>query len=247
VIIPVWRDLTQVHPVAGKMELKNPVDFARMRYKQNIIAGMSEFSYQRQTGRTFRMLIRSLEMVKKNMNVLIIADRASTCKRLADQAATWMSELKMSATVSPRRTSEVTSDVEHKVRYTSGGTITVCTPSKFLEVSRGFRQDVVLFDNSFTDTSYENPTDEFTDTLREVYGACVRKDMMSELKDFQGRSWSLDNLLLMPGSESVGSLVSITRAGLVPTAVSVLHEGNIYTFPISMCDIFVKPDEKINK
>jgi len=239
---PVWRDLSQVHPVAGRMDLKNPVDFARMRYKQNIVAGLKEFSYQRQTGRTFRMVIQSLEMIKKNMDVLIIADRAQTCKRITDQIVAWMSELKLPATVSPRHTSDA-SESEHKVRYASGGAITVCTPSKFLEVNRGFRHDVVLFDNSFTDLNYERPTDDFIDTLREVYGSCGRKDMMSELKDFQGRGWTLDSLLLMPGSSSVASLISITRAGLVPTSVSILHEGNIYTFPVSACDIFLKPEE----
>lgn len=239
---PVWRDLSQVHPVAGKLDLKNPTDFARMRYKQNIIAGLKEFSYQRQTGRTFRMMIQSLEMIKKNLNVLIVADRFDTCKRMADQLTSWMNEVKLPVSVSPKQ-SGAGADAELKVRYTSGGTITICTPSKFLEVNRVFKQDVVLFDNSFTDLNYESPTDEFTDTLREAYGSCVRKDMMSELKDFQGRSWTLDSLLLMPGSDSVASLISITRAGLVPTSVSILHEGNIYTFPVSACDIFLKPED----
>jgi len=226
------------------MELKDPVEYARLRYKQNIIANISESSYQRQTGRTFRIMLHSLEMIKKNVNVVILADRTDSCRRITEQMHAWLGELKTAASMSLGRRDTVSGDTEYKVRATSGGSVTVCTPSKFLEVSRGFKQDVVLLDNSITDLNYDNPSDEFIDTVREAYGACVRKDMMSEVRDFQGRLWNLDNLLLLPGSKSVGSMVSITRAAFVPTAVSVLHEGNIYTFPMSACDIFIKPDEK---
>jgi hypothetical protein len=224
--------------------MKDPVEYARMRYKQNIIANLSESAYQRQTGRTFRLMIHSLEMIKKNVNVVILADRNDSCKRISEQLHSWLGELKMAASMSPGRRDTILGDTEYKVRANSGGSVTVCTPSKFLEVSRGFKQDVVLFDNSVTDLNYESPSDEFTDTVREAYGACIRKDMMSELRDFQGRSWSLDSLFLLPDSKSVGSVISIIRAAFVPTAVSVLHEGNIYTFPMSACDIFIKPGEK---
>jgi hypothetical protein len=234
---PTWRDLSFEH-TSGRIEMKDPFEYARIRFKQNIIANLQDVAFQRQTGRTFRLMLQAIEMSKKGMRIAFIANNSNTCSKIADILCHWMSEAK----VSPHGTRVERRDGLHFVRPASSGSlVTLCTPRQLQEASKGYRYDIVLFDNSVTDSYFNSPTDEFTDLVRESYGMANRKDMMSELRDAQGRSWSIDSLLLLPGSDSVGSLISITRAGFVPMCVSVLHEGQVIDFPVSACDFFIKP------
>lgn len=234
---PTWRDLSFEHST-GRIEMRDPFDYARMRFKQNVMANLQEVAFQRQTGRTSRLMLQSVELAKKGMRIAIVASNSTVCSRIADSLCHWMSEAK----VSPHGTRVERRDGLHYVRPSSTGSlVTLCTPRQLQDAGKGYRYDVILFDNSVTDSNFNSPTDEFVDLVRESYGMANRKDMMSELRDTQGRSWSIDSLLLLPGSDSVGSLVSISRAGFVPVCVSVLHEGLVTDFPASACDLFIKP------
>ena len=234
---PTWKDLSFEH-ATGRIELRDPVEYARMRFKQNIIANMQEVAYQRQTGRTSRLMLQAIDLSKKHMRLMIIASKDSFCAKIADNLCFWMNEAKISS--SGTRV-EKRGGINYIRPTSTGALVTVCTPNQLQDATKGYRYDVILFDNSVTDLSFSAPQDDFTDLVRESYGMCNRKDIMSELRDVQGRTWTIDDLLLLPNSDSVGSLISISRFGFIPMCVSVLHEGQIIDFPVSACDIFIKP------
>lgn len=245
-MIPVvWRDLTCVSPYWGNDRLQNPVTYARMRFEQNIIAGIKESGYQRQTGRSFRTLIRALRAIEQRQTVLILVSNAHQMYQMYDQLISWIEE-SCTNRASFNKSHQATTTLRNIMDRNERRAVATIAPIHHnLTRSLPADYDLVLLDNVIVDEVLERQLRGTTmtvlcQTLSDIeMRRMSRKDLSFEITEISdGSAWRPGDLLQLPKSETVGTLASINRAGCIPISLTVLYEGHLLELPWDACDIF---------
>jgi hypothetical protein len=240
----IWRDLTCKSPYWGNDKLKDPIQHARMRFEQNIAAGLNECGYQRQTGRTFRTLLRALQAIENRKTVLILVSRSAQVGNLHSQLVEWIEESctnRASFKVS-RDTKTSKLSIRH-VRDQKEKKIVATVTHLHLGISKELpiNYDLVLTDNVITDEAMLGfSTEDVLESLHGIEHQCLTHgSLSSEVKSFSdGLQWKEGDLFQLPKSLTIGTMVTINRVGCIPISLTVLYEGNLLELPWDTCDIF---------
>lgn len=243
--LEIWRDLTYNTSYREHDRLQDPVVYARMRFEQNIIAGLEGCGYQRQTGRTFRTLIRALQAIESRQTVLILVENVRQAYQMQDLLMRWAAETH-SDRIHINETPQTSASLRNIMDRSERRIVATIAPI-YLNVTRDLPADydLVLLDNAIVDEILSNQMCGTSalgvlDTLTDIQQCRLkRKDsriFVSQISD--GSVWNVGDLFQLPKSETVGTLASINLMGCIPISLTVLYEGNLLELPWDTCDIF---------
>lgn len=245
--VEFWRDLSCKSPYwnRDRDRINDPIQHARMRFEQNIIAGLEECGYQRQTGRTFRTLIRALQAIEAGQTVLILASSAQHTCQLHEQLSDWIEETCTNkASHKSARLSSLS--IRHIMDRNERRVVATIAPLQF-NISKQLptNYDLVLLDNIIVDEIMKpqicgNSMMSVCDVITEIeHHRMTQKNLCFNVSSFvDGSSWHEGDLFHLPKSGAVGTLASIKRVGRIPISLTVLYEGNLLELPWDTCDIF---------
>lgn len=241
----IWRDLTFKSPYGGNDKLQDPASYARMRFTQNIMAGIKEYGYQRQTGRSFRTLIRALRAIERSQTVLILVSSTRQMHQVYDQLMDWIEE-SCTANVSVNKSHRGSASLRHVMDRSETRVVsTIAAVHHNIAKDLPVDYDLVLLDNNIVDEVLDRqfcgtPVLGFCDTLADIEALRMpRKDLSFEVTEISdGSVWHTGDLLQLPMSDAVGTLAAINRVGCIPISLTVLYEGHLLELPWDACDIF---------
>ena len=242
--VEIWRDLTFKSPYWGNDKLKDPIQHARMRFEQNIVAGLNECGYQRQTGRTLRTLLRALQAIENRQTVLILVSRAVHVGTLHSQLVDWIEESCTNrASFKVSRDSKASKSSIRHIKDQKEKKIVATVACLHLSISKELPidYDLVLIDNIITDEAMLGfSADGVLEALQGIEHQCLTRDSLSsEVRSFSdGLQWKEGDLFQFPKSLTIGTLAAINRVGCIPISLTVLYEGNLLELPWDACDIF---------
>lgn len=241
----IWRDLTFKSPYSRNDRLQDPAAYARMRFEQNIVAGIKEFGYQRQTGRSFRTLIRALRAIERRQTVLILVSSARQMHQAYDQLMDWI-EASYTTRASSNKSHRGSASLRNIMdRSETRVVATIAAMHHNITKDLPVDYDLVLLDNAIVDEVLDRqfcgtPVLGFCDTLAEIETRrMTRQDLSFEVTEISdGSAWHTGELLQLPKSDAVGTLTAINRAGCIPISLTVLYESHLLELPWDACDIF---------
>lgn len=234
----LWRDIS-LSDRLGSRRLIDPSEYARMRVKQNVIAQESECGYQRQTGRTFRMMLRVMENANRGKRSLIVVHSKSQSRMLHELAKDWIDQLAIQASGAKEYNSGY--HIIGKVA-SSGPLISIMTAD--LGAFGGASYDFTVVDNAITDMfymGYKSPPQGLIDMMLKLQS--VRNSdaaQEDELISSDGTPWQSGDLFMMSGANVVGTLLSVDRVGGIPIGLKVLYDQNMLHFPWEALAVFHK-------
>lgn len=243
--LEIWRDLTYTTPFLESDRLKNPVEYAKLRFEQNIIAGIKECGYQRQTGRSFRTLLRALHAIELGSAVLILVENSRQMHQMYDRMVLWLEEActEKARFKKPLQASTSMCNIMDRDERRAIATIAPFHLKVVTQLPTDY--DLVLLDNAIIDELLTkqlcgNYAMGVCDTLNDIeQRQMTRKELSSDVAEIsEGSVWNVGDLFQLPKSDTVGTLTSINRVGCIPISLTVLYEGELLELPWDTCDIF---------
>jgi len=206
-----------------------------------VIGQLSECGYQRQTGRTFRILLKALEAAHMGKRTLIVADELSETRRLEHKLSEWMDQISIPTAghiyaqggveILGRRKGE-----ESIISILSIGSI-ADNPA----VLAGRSYDVCLYDNAVTDSEYVSPTETFVCATQRASRACRGSDRgVFSPETMSGDVWKGGDLFRFSGSSAVGTLLSIKFVEGIPIGLTALYNASLVSLPWDAIDVLQK-------
>lgn len=219
--------------------MQHPEDFSRWRFKQNIVAEIDSHGYQRQTGRSTRIIIDAILAVLDGNNVLLLYhDFLYAGKHHIAYMHEWINQLLGETHYISQSVKEdnITTEIliQSRVKDDSYTSITIGEISTMSSALCRAKCDYIFFDNSVTDYEYTKPTAYFTKCVEELTSN-------RDIKNLPDKNlWSTGDLLQLPSSDSVGAVMSLTFAYTIPIGITILFENRLLTFPFEACELFHK-------
>ena len=232
-----WRHLTLLDPFEGSRSLREPVQWAGWRLQQNVAANLQEHCYQRQTGRTMRMLLRVLDDISKGDDVLIVTAGLHT-KLIVNTLMRWLELLEVPSLKVSRSQAGGSVDIQIESCFsTRCPRVTVGPLSSFFVRSlRGRHYRRFYADNSLSDF-----IDVYHDELSSIskFQSFLPRQSVSSIASISGRTWHVGDIFRWPvHGSTVATIVDIKNVGGFSTCVEILFRGMLYKMTSDICDIF---------
>jgi len=238
---PLWRDISFTHVRWGTCRLEDPIDFARRRVEQNVIGDLRECGYQRQTGRTFRVLLKALEAAYSGMRTLIIAEDSLAARTLELKLSEWMQQVRIPTAGHVYAGGGVEILGRRKGEESIISIHSLTAVAKNPAVISGRLYDLCLYDNAVTDTEYMSPTEDFVRATQRASRACKGSRLsMFNRETMSGDSWKGGDLFKLSGANAVGTLLSIKCVEGIPIGLTVLYNKNLVSLPWDAIDVLEK-------
>jgi len=240
-----WRYIQLEGPSFLSVGMRDPIDFAKWRVHQNVLSGISECSFFRQTGRTHRLALRALDHAYKNETCIIFFQSKLMSEKFFDLLVDWSDQLNMG--LEPKRWGSKGLFLTSKkggvrVTITHLTVFGLNTDSMF----KGTQYDYVYFDNEFLDVHVDSKspmTPVFTDIMEASARLLTRKDRgrhTDSIVDISGNSWKPGDLFRMPNLAPVGTMIGLNRSECIPISLTVLYNGDLIKMPWDACDVLLK-------
>ena len=238
---PLWCDISFTHARWGAHRLEDPVEYARRRVEQNIIGDMSECGYQRQTGRTFRVLLKALDAAHRGKRTLIVANGLAETRGLEHKLVEWIDQVCIPTSGSRTVPGGVEILDRRKGEESLISIFSIDSIAKSPSTLAGRLYDLCLYDNAATDTEYSSPTEDFVRATQRASRACRNANMgVFSHETLKGNTWKGGDLFTFSGSSAVGTLLSIKFVEDIPIGLTALYKASLVSLPWDAIDVLQK-------